>query len=83
MADAPADGAAPATDGSADDGDVDPALFARLAADPLAVHLGIELEQVRPGYARAAMTVGPGLVNAFGMRTAGRRWRCSTSSTRR
>jgi acyl-CoA thioesterase len=71
MADAPADGAAPATDGSAPAGDVDPALFARLAADPLAVHLGIELEQVRPGYARAAMTVAPGLLNAFGMAHGG------------
>ena len=71
MADAPADGAAPATDASVQPGDIDPALFAQLAADPLATHLGIELEQVRPGYARAAMTVGPGLVNAFGMAHGG------------
>jgi acyl-CoA thioesterase len=68
MADAPADGAAPATQ---QPGDVDPALFARLAADPLAVHLGIELEHVRPGYARASMTVAPGLLNAFGMAHGG------------
>src|SRR5437763_1793551 len=40
--------------------DVDPRLFARLAADPLAAHLGITLEQVRPGYARASMTVAAG-----------------------
>jgi acyl-CoA thioesterase len=54
-------------DPAPDDGaDVDPALFARLAADPLAGHLGIELEQVRPGYARAAMTIGPELLNAVG-----------------
>src|SRR4051812_35256894 len=46
--------------------DVDGALFARLAADPLAAPLGISLEQVRPGYARAAMTVGPSLLNAVG-----------------
>ncbi|MPQ97998.1 hotdog fold thioesterase [Modestobacter sp. I12A-02628] len=46
--------------------DVDSALFAALAADPLAAHLGIELEQVRPGYARAAMTVRPTLLNAAG-----------------
>src|SRR5947209_7540467 len=46
--------------------DVDPQLFARLAADPLAVHLGITLEQVRPGYARAAMSVGPQLLNSVG-----------------
>src|SRR3954469_18581536 len=41
-------------------------LFARLAADPLAELLGIRLEQVRPGYARAVMTVGPQLLNAVG-----------------
>ena len=41
-------------------------LFARLAADPLAGHLGITLEQVRPGYARASMTVGPSLLNTVG-----------------
>jgi acyl-CoA thioesterase len=41
-------------------------LFARLAADPLAAHLGITLEQVRPGYARATMTVPPSLRNAVG-----------------
>jgi acyl-CoA thioesterase len=41
-------------------------LFARLAADPLAGHLGIRLEQVRPGYARASMTVGPQLLNTVG-----------------
>jgi acyl-CoA thioesterase len=46
--------------------DIDPALFARLAADPLAARLGIALEQVRPGYARASMTVGPDLLNAVG-----------------
>src|ERR1700709_512807 len=45
---------------------VDPGLLARLAADPLAAHLGITLEQVRPGYARAAMTVGPELLNSGG-----------------
>jgi acyl-CoA thioesterase len=46
--------------------DVAAGLFARLSADPLARHLGITLEQVRPGYARAAMTVGPQLLNAVG-----------------
>jgi acyl-CoA thioesterase len=53
------------------DGDVDAALFARLAADPLAGHLGITLEQVRPGYARASMTVAPQLLNAVGMAHGG------------
>src|ERR1700709_2550073 len=46
--------------------DVPAGLFARLAADPLAAHLGITREQVRPGYARAAMTVGPQQLNAAG-----------------
>src|SRR6195952_1019692 len=56
MADAPEDASAP----------VDGALFTALAADPLAAHLGIALEEVRPGYARATMTVGPHLLNAVG-----------------
>src|SRR5919202_5392727 len=51
--------------------DVPADLFARLAADPLAAHLGIALEEVRPGYARAAMTVGPQLLNAVGMAHGG------------
>src|SRR3954470_244724 len=46
--------------------DVPAELFARLAADPLAGLLGITLEQVRPGYARAAMTIGPRLLNTVG-----------------
>ena len=46
--------------------DVPAGLFARLAADPLAGHLGITLEEVRPGYARAAMTVAPRLLNTVG-----------------
>ncbi len=46
--------------------DVAAPLFAQLAADPLAAHLGITLEQVRPGYARAGMTVGPELLNTVG-----------------
>ncbi len=53
----------PAPDETAD---VAPALFSLLAADPLADLLGIVLEQVRPGYARAVMTVGPQLLNAVG-----------------
>src|SRR3954452_18460369 len=51
---------------AADEPDIDPALFARLAADPLASRLGITLEQVRPGYARAVMPGGPELLNAVG-----------------
>ena len=49
------------------DGDaVDAGLFARLAADPLAAHLGITLDEVRPGYARASMEVAPTHLNAVG-----------------
>src|SRR3954465_15976356 len=46
-------------------------LFARLAADPLPGHVGITLEQVRPGYARASMTVLPQLLDAVGMAHGG------------
>src|SRR5829696_9178548 len=46
--------------------DIDPELLARLAADPLADRLGIVLEQVRPGYARAVMPIGADLLNAVG-----------------
>src|SRR3954462_7582940 len=46
--------------------DVPAELFARLATDPLAAHLGITLEEVRPGDARATMTVGPQLLNTVG-----------------
>ncbi len=56
MADAPDEDSTP----------VDPALFRALSADPLAVHLGIELQEIRPGYARATMTVGPQHLNAVG-----------------
>src|SRR3712207_3147327 len=50
-----------------DDGaDVAPALFTRLAADPPADLLGIRLEQARLGYACAAMSVVPQLLNAVG-----------------
>ena len=55
----------------ADAGDVDAALFDRLAADPLAGHLGISLDEVRPGYARASMTVAPTHLNAVGMAHGG------------
>jgi acyl-CoA thioesterase len=61
MADAPQDDSTPV-----DAGPVDAALFTALAADPLAAHLGIELEEVRPGYARATMTVAPHLLNSVG-----------------
>ena len=65
-----ADGAAPGGpcpgENAGEPGEIAPELFARLAADPLADHLGITLEQVRPGYARAAMTVDDRLLNAVG-----------------
>jgi acyl-CoA thioesterase len=46
--------------------DVPAELFARLAADPLAAHLGITLTDIRPGYARATMTVAPTHLNTVG-----------------
>src|SRR4051795_10470760 len=46
--------------------DVSAELFARLAADPLAAHLGITLTEVRPGYASATMAVAPTHLNAVG-----------------
>src|SRR5918997_5108145 len=46
--------------------DVPAELFARLSADPLAAHLGITLDQVRPGYARASMMVAATHLNAVG-----------------
>lgn len=45
---------------------IDEELFAALAADPLAAHLGITLDEIRPGYARASMTVGENTLNAVG-----------------
>jgi acyl-CoA thioesterase len=51
---------------AAGDADIDTALFTQLAADPLAELLGITLEQVRPGYARAVMPIGAELLNAVG-----------------
>jgi acyl-CoA thioesterase len=35
--------------------------------DQFARYLGIELVELRPGYARAAMTIGPHMVNGLGM----------------
>jgi len=68
MADAVAEGGADPIDST---DSVPAALFAHLAADPLAGLLGISLEQVQPGYARASMTVGPSVLNAFGMAHGG------------
>jgi acyl-CoA thioesterase len=45
---------------------IDEELFAALAADPLAAHLGITLEEIRPGYARASMAVRETTLNAVG-----------------
>jgi acyl-CoA thioesterase len=47
-------------------GRIGDSLFAALAADPLAAHLGIRLEAVGPGYARATMVVRAQLLNAAG-----------------
>src|SRR5690349_20138433 len=50
----------------ADGAQVDAGLFARLAADPLGAHLGITLDEVRPGYARAWTEVAPTHRNPVG-----------------
>lgn len=45
---------------------LDDRLLARLSDDPYAAALGITLEEVRPGYARAAVTVQARHTNAHG-----------------
>ena len=45
---------------------IGPPLLAALAADPLAAYLGITLQDVPPGYARASMLVQPQLLNTTG-----------------
>lgn len=45
---------------------IDARLFARLSADPYAASLGVTLEEVRPGYARARLRVLDRHTNAMG-----------------
>lgn len=47
------------------------ALSQYLRDDPLAAHLGIEVEQIRPGYARARMAVRAETLNAHGVAHGG------------
>lgn len=42
-----------------------------LRKDPLAAHLGIVIEEISPGYARARMTVQPHTLNAHGVAHGG------------
>lgn len=44
---------------------------AMLARDTASQALGIALEEARPGYARAALTVGPAMVNGHGIAHGG------------
>ena len=46
--------------------EIGPQLFDALSADPLAQLLGIRILSIRPGYARATMTVTQRLKNAVG-----------------
>lgn len=46
-------------------------LSAYLRNDPFADILGIEIEEIRPGYARARMTVGSRTLNAHGLAHGG------------
>ncbi|HYO85882.1 MAG TPA: PaaI family thioesterase [Dermatophilaceae bacterium] len=46
--------------------EIEPDLHRVLSADPLARHLGIEWELIRPGHARAGLTVDDRLLNPVG-----------------
>lgn len=52
--------------GSAGSRSAPSALTARIAADPYGDWLGIELLELRPGYCRAALTIGPHMANFHG-----------------
>lgn len=45
---------------------IDERLFDHLASDPFAAGLGVRLEEVRPGYARAVLEIAPRHTNAHG-----------------
>ena len=45
---------------------MNPELRARIAADPWGRALGIELLELAPGYCRAALSLGPAMVNFHG-----------------
>jgi acyl-CoA thioesterase len=45
---------------------MNPDLRARIAADPWGRALGIELLELAPGYCRAALSLGPAMVNFHG-----------------
>lgn len=51
--------------------DLPPALSAYLRNDPLAAHLGIVVEEIRLGYARARMAVRAETLNAHGVAHGG------------
>lgn len=46
---------------------IHPELQQRIAGDPFARHLGIELEELRPGYSRVSLTLTPDMVNFHGI----------------
>ena len=43
------------------------ALFRKISQDPFANWMGIELQELRPGYSRVAMTLTPQMVNFHGI----------------
>ncbi len=45
---------------------IDAPLFEHLSSDPYAASLGVRVEEIRPGYARAALQVEPRHTNAHG-----------------
>ena len=46
---------------------IHPELRQRIASDPFARQLGIELEELRPGYSRVSLTLTPDMVNFHGI----------------
>ncbi|MDQ3053184.1 MAG: hotdog fold thioesterase [Actinomycetota bacterium] len=57
--------------GNAPADDLPPALSEYLRNDPLAAHLGIAVDEIRLGYARARMTVRAEILNAHGVAHGG------------
>lgn len=42
-------------------------VFLKISQDPFARWMGIELQELRPGYSRVAMTLGPQMLNFHGI----------------
>jgi len=42
-------------------------IFSKISQDPFAKRMGIDLQEVRPGYSRASMTLTPDMLNFHGI----------------